>query len=78
MPRIRNDVIFVWFFIGEGYWEGLNFDPFQEAQNANLPIGNIMITIMIDFGTVENVGHMDGNNIGLRNLSPPPRSHIKS
>jgi hypothetical protein len=60
--------------ISEGYWEGLNFDPPQEAQNANLPIGDIMIIKLIMFCTVGNVGHMDGNNIGVVNLSP---SHQK-
>jgi hypothetical protein len=60
--------------ISEGYWEGLNFDPPQEAQNANLLIGDIMITKLINFGIVGNVGHMDGNNIRVVNLSP---SHQK-
>jgi hypothetical protein len=30
--------------IGEGYWEGLNFEPSRKAQNANVLIVDIVIT----------------------------------
>jgi hypothetical protein len=60
--------------IFKGYWEGLNSHPSQETQNANLPIGDVMITRLIDFDIVGNVGHMDGDNIGGAKVSP---SHQK-
>jgi len=43
--------------IGEGYWEGPNFAPSQEAHNANFPFVDVVITRLIDFGSVGNVGH---------------------
>jgi len=50
------------------------FPPSQETKNANLPIGDVMITRLIDFDIVGNVGHMDGNNTGSAEVSP---SHQK-
>jgi hypothetical protein len=41
---------------GEGYWEGPNFKPSQEA--------NVVITRLTDFGNVGNVGHINTINIG--------------
>jgi len=35
---IGGKVAFVQLLTSEGYWEGLNFEPFQEVQNANLLI----------------------------------------
>jgi hypothetical protein len=42
--------------IGEGYWEGSNFKKSQKA--------NVVIIGLIDFGSVENVGHINTINIG--------------
>jgi hypothetical protein len=60
--------------IGEGYWEGQNFKPPQEAQNANFPITNVVITRLINFGNVGNVGHMNTIDIGGVEVTIEPQA----
>jgi len=53
------------------YSEGPNFDSSQATQNVNFPIGDVVNIKLIDFGTIENVGHIDGNNIrGVEDTIP--------
>jgi hypothetical protein len=40
----------------EGYWEGPNFKPSQEV--------DVVITRLIDFGPIGNVGHTNTINTG--------------
>jgi hypothetical protein len=53
--------------------ERFNYNPSQEAQNVNFPISDIMITIQTNFGTIGNVGHADGKNIGGVEITIPPK-----
>jgi len=73
-----GNVAFVQLLIIKGYWEGLNSHPSQETQNANLPIGDVMITRLIDFDIVGNVGHMDGNKLGVQRCHHHIKNHKKS
>jgi hypothetical protein len=69
--RIGGDVAFVQFLTSKRYSEGPNFDSFQAAQNLIFPIHDVVNTKLIDFSTIENVGHIDGNNIrGVKNTIP--------
>jgi len=69
--RVRGDVAFARLLIGKRYSKGPNFDSFQVAQNANFPIGDVVNTKLTNFGTIENVGHIDGNNIrGVKDTIP--------
>jgi len=61
--RIGGDVAFVRLLIGKRYLKGPNFDSSQAAQNVNFPISDVVNTKLTNFGTIENVGHTDGNNI---------------
>jgi hypothetical protein len=55
----------------EGYWKG---PTSQEAQNVNFLISDVMITRSTNFGTIRNVGHIDGKNIGGVEITIPPKA----
>jgi flagellar capping protein FliD len=54
--------------------ERFNSNPSEEAQNVNFPINDVMITIPTNFGTIGNVGHTVGNNIGGVEITIPPKA----
>lgn len=60
--------------IGEWYWEGPNFELSQEAQNANLPIDDVVITRLTNFGSVRNVGHINTINIRVAEVTIEPQA----
>lgn len=71
MQNVGGNVVFARLLIGKRYSEGPNFDSSQTTQNVNFPISDVVNTKLTNFGTIENVGHTNGNNIrGVENTIP--------
>jgi hypothetical protein len=50
------------------------FEPFQEAQNVNFLVTKVLITRLITFGSVGNVGHTNTINIGGAEVAIEPQA----